>query len=62
MRTIYAGLFERTPNLYCKIENRIVQGNKVIDQEYVRFGERYVSATALYEVENGKIKKVTFIQ
>lgn len=62
MRRIYAGLFERTPNLYCKIENRIIQGNKVIDQEYVRFGEQYVSATALYEVENGKIKKVTFIQ
>lgn len=62
MRTIYAGLFERTPNLYCKIQNRIIQGNKVIDQEYVRFGDQYVSATALYEVENGKIKKVTFIQ
>ena len=62
MRTIYRSLFEQTPNLYCKIEKRIVQGNTVIDQEYVRFGDRFVSATAVYEVYQGKIKKVTFIR
>jgi imidazolonepropionase-like amidohydrolase len=62
MRLIYSGLFERTPNLYCRIEKRIVQGNKVIDQEYVRFANDFISATAIYEVENGKIAKVTFVR
>ncbi len=62
LRMTYSALFERTPNLYCKIENRIVQGNQVIDQEYVRFGNDFLSATAIYEVENGKIKKVTFVR
>jgi imidazolonepropionase-like amidohydrolase len=62
MRTIYADLFSRTPNLYCKIENRIVAGNKIIDKEHVRFGNDFVDAVAVYEVENGKIRKVTFIR
>ncbi len=48
-------------NLYCQIENRIVINNKVIDKEKVRFGERTIQGVAVYEVEDGKIMKVTFI-
>lgn len=62
MRKEYAGMFTAVPNLYCNIENRIVNGNTVIDKERVRFGNQYVFAVAIYEVTKGKISKVTFIQ
>jgi len=62
MRKGYEGFFKNVPNLYCKIEKRIVIGNKVIDHEKVRAGTRTLNAVAVYEVENGKIKKVTFIK
>ena len=62
MRQGYASFFESTPDLHCEIKNRIVIGNKVIDEEYLTINGRNFSAVAIYEVENGKIAKVTFIQ
>jgi imidazolonepropionase-like amidohydrolase len=62
MRKGYEGFFKNVPNLYCEIQKRIVIGNKVIDHEKVRVGAQTFGAVAVYEVENGKIKKVTFIQ
>jgi len=62
MRKNYARMFENVPNLYCEIKNRIVLGTKIIDEEYVRFNESYLQAVAIYEVENGKIAKVTFVK
>ena len=62
MRKSYASMFENTPNLYCELKNRIVQGNTVIDQERVQFGERILEAIAIYHIENGKIQRVYFIQ
>lgn len=62
MRKGYEGFFKNVTNLYCEIEKRIVIGNKVIDHEKVRAGTRTLHAVAVYEVEKGKIKKVTFIQ
>ncbi|WP_223033131.1 amidohydrolase family protein [Hanstruepera marina] len=61
MRTGYASMFENTPNLHCELENRIVQGNIVIDEERVQFGDNLLEATAIYHIEKGKIKKVFFI-
>ena len=61
MRARYTSQFENTPDLHCEIKNRIVVGNKVIDEEYVRMNGVYISAVAIYEVENGKIVKVTFM-
>lgn len=58
----YETFFNNTPNLYCEIKKRIVIGNKVIDHENVRAGNRTINAVAVYEVENGKIRKVTFIR
>ena len=53
----------RTPQLYCDLQNRIVQGNTVIDHEKVYgFGSQPVYVIAVYKMENGKIKKVYFIQ
>lgn len=62
MRERYSSFFETVPNLYCDLANRIVKGNTVIDHEKIRAGERRFEAIAVYEVANGKIKKVTFIR
>jgi len=62
MRAQYADFFENTPDLYCEIKNRIVIGNKVIDEEYITANGTNFSAVAIYEVENGKIAKVTFLR
>ncbi len=62
MRTNYAQMFENTPNLHCELKGRIAQGNIVIDQERVQFGNRILEAVAIYHMEDGKIKRVYFIQ
>ena len=62
MRESYAGFFQRTLDLHCEIKNRIIIGNKVIDEEYVTMNGNHFKAVAIYEVENGLISKVTFIQ
>lgn len=59
MRKRYA-FFETVANLYCEIEQRIVISNTVIDKEKVRSGNNVRYAVAVYQVENGKIRKVTF--
>ncbi|MEO0570077.1 MAG: nuclear transport factor 2 family protein [Bacteroidota bacterium] len=58
----YRAFFESTPDLHCEIKNRIVIGNKVIDEEYLTVNGQNFAAVAIYEVKNGKIAKVTFIQ
>ncbi|MFK7810933.1 MAG: nuclear transport factor 2 family protein [Maribacter sp.] len=62
MRKGYAGFFESTPDLHCEIKNRIVIRNIVIDEEYITANGNNFSAVAIYEVENGKIAKVTFLR
>jgi hypothetical protein len=52
-----------TPQLFCRLVNRIVEGNMVIDQEEVwGFGDKPVTAVAIYVVEGGKITKAYFKQ
>jgi len=58
----YGPFFDSTPDLHCELRNRIVQGNRVIDQEYITANGKHFGAIAIYEVDNGKIAKVTFIQ
>jgi hypothetical protein len=62
MRAGYTSMFKNTSNLHCELVNRIVQGNTVIDQERVQFGDNILEAVAIYQIENGKIKKVYFAQ
>ena len=62
LRESYGSFFENTPDLHCEIKNRIVLGGKVIDEEFLTINGQNYSAVAIYEVENGKIAKVTFIQ
>lgn len=62
MRKSYEQWFKQTPDLRAFIKNRIVIGNKVIDEEQVTANGNIFNAVAIYEIENGLIKKVTFIQ
>ncbi|GGG10908.1 hypothetical protein GCM10011344_09490 [Dokdonia pacifica] len=62
LRKIFDAFFKRTPDLHAEIKNRIVIGNKVIDQEYITANGNNFSAVAIYEIQNGKISKVTFIR
>ena len=62
MESQYGSFFENTPDLHCSIKNRIVIGNKVIDEESVTANGSTFSAVAIYEVANGKIVKVTFLR
>ncbi|WP_179020213.1 nuclear transport factor 2 family protein [Winogradskyella forsetii] len=62
LRAQYASFFKRTPDLYAEIVNRIVLGNKVIDKEKVLINGETFYAIAIYEIRNGLISRVTFIQ
>lgn len=60
MRKQYAFL-NNIGTLHCKLLNRIVQGNVVIDHEEIWLdGGRRIYGIAIYETEDGKIKKVWF--
>lgn len=58
----YNTMFKSTPDLNAEIINRIVLGNKVIDKEKVTINNKTFYAIAIYEVKDGLISKVTFIQ
>ena len=60
LRETYRARFA-SPNLHATIVNRIVIGNKVIDQEHVvGIRETPVEAVAVYEVADGLIRAVWF--
>lgn len=63
MRQQYGKMFKELPNLHCEIKERIVQGNYVIDKEIIAgIVPDKVESVAIYEIKNGKIVKVYFIQ
>lgn len=62
MRKSYKDWFDRVTDLKATIKKRIVIVNKVIDEEEVSANGQTFHAVAIYEVNNGKITKVTFIQ
>jgi hypothetical protein len=62
MKESYNSYFENTPDLHCELKNRIIIGNRVIDEEYITANGVNFRAVAIYEVENGKIIKATFLQ
>ncbi|MDO6472431.1 nuclear transport factor 2 family protein [Maribacter sp. 1_MG-2023] len=61
MRAGYTDFFNSAPDLHCEIINRIVIGNKVIDEESITANGNTFKAVAIYEVENNEIVKVTFV-
>jgi hypothetical protein len=55
----------RMPGLYCKLVNRIVMNNTVIDHEEIWFSnkpENLQYGAAIYVIEKGKISKVYFAE
>lgn len=64
MREEYTQMFNQLPDLNCKLVNRIVLNNKVIDHEEVVFikSEPKLYAIAVYTILDGKISEVRFMQ
>ena len=62
MRMNFSVLSSTTIMTVVKVVNRIIIGNKVIDEEYITANGNKFSAVAIYEVKNDKIAKVTFLR
>ena len=65
LRARYAALFENSPNLHCRLMNRIAVGPYVLDEERVTGSngseeERHV--VAVYRVEDGLIRHIRFLR
>ena len=62
MRKLY-GFLSRSSPLYCRLVNRIVQGNKVIDHEEVwEPTDKPFYGIVIYEIKNNKISRVYFLR
>ena len=61
---VYRQIFASTPAIHAAIAQRIVQGERVIDQEHVSGlpNGATVSAVAIYEVHDGLITHVWLMQ
>ena len=64
MRKGYGGMFERLKDLHCRLVNRTVMGDKVIDHESVIFSKEDppTEVIAIYRVEDGLIQEVWFMR
>jgi hypothetical protein len=64
MRRRYAAFFNRAKNLHCRLKNRMVMGDTVIDHEEVTGipGKERVRAIAIYRIKNRLIQKIWFIK
>jgi hypothetical protein len=64
MREEYTSMFNRLPDLHCKLINRMVLNNKVIDHEEVVImkSQPKIYAIAVYTITDGKISEVRFMQ
>ncbi len=58
----YGDLFKQYPNNYSTLTGRMVQGNYVIDHEYVTGRGEPVAIVAIYEVTHGLITRCWFIR
>lgn len=55
----------KTPDLYCRLLHRIVNGNTVIDHEEIMARKepgQYFYGVAIYHIEKGKIRRVYFAE
>ena len=63
-RERYKEIFDSSPQLHCKLVNRILLNNMVFDREIVtgRLGVDIFELVAIYEIEGNLINKVTFVK
>jgi hypothetical protein len=64
MRSVYKRLFDANPGQKADLLARMIKGNICIDHEKVkgRASGEEMEAIAMYEEEDGKIKKVWFVK
>ncbi len=64
VRKIYKKVFDTSPNLHTEILHRMALDNKVIDHEIVtgRSGVESLEIIAIYEIDDGRIRKGYFIR
>jgi len=64
IRSQYAAMFKRFPDLHCELVNRIISGNTVIDHEKISGipNEDDFEAIVIYKIDKNKITKVYFVQ
>lgn len=64
MRESYGGMFERLPDLQCRLVSRTVMGDKVMDHESVIWekGAPPSEVVAIYRVADGLIQEVWFMR
>jgi hypothetical protein len=64
-RVGFKKLFESSPNLHCKIKNRIFINETVIDEEWVTGSSNYpdgIHAVAIYGFKEGLISSICFVK
>jgi len=62
LKGYYNNFYSRVKNVKVEINKRLISGNKVIDEEIVSLDGKIERQATIYEVENGTIKSMTFIQ
>jgi hypothetical protein len=62
IRTLYGNLFKNHPQNRSILMGRMVEGNYVIDHEYLTGREKPVTIVAIYEIEDGLIRRCWFIR
>lgn len=62
LRERYAAYFAREPRVHCQVTARLVEGRYVFDQESLSGYQdgRSASCVAVYEVEQGLIRRIWF--
>lgn len=58
----YGDLFKKYPKNYSTLKGRLIEGDYVIDHEWVTGREQPVNIVAIYEVKEGMIKRCWFIR
>jgi hypothetical protein len=62
LRGAYGKLFQDHPENRSVLQGRLVQGNYVIDHEYITGRAEPMSMVAIYEVKEGKISRCWFLR
>ncbi len=62
MKLVYGPMLKTIKDLHCKVLNRIIKGNKVIDEQQITINGKSFKTVAIYEVNNGKITTVRFLK
>lgn len=64
LRKAFGDLFQKNPDLYCLIEDKIVLGDTVIFHEKVQFqkGQPMFDFIVMYKISNDKITEVHFLK